>query len=218
MSTPVKVDIWSDIACPFCYIGKRRFEAAVEASDVLVEIEFHSFELAPDAIDGVPGGHAAYLADRMGVSLEEALQMESRTRGAAAEVGIHVNYDVLRQTRTLKAHELLHHAKQYDLQVPLKERLMAAYFTEGRHVGSISELADLAAEVGLDRAEAVRSLELGELRGAVEADRRRAEGYGVRGVPFFVFDEKYAVAGAQDTSVFREVLEKAQRESGSTNE
>lgn len=212
MPETVKVDIWSDIACPFCYIGKRKFEAGAQASGVPVEIEYHSFELSPDTPEDYTGTHAQKIAEKMRITVDEAHTMELRVAETARAAGLDVDYDRMKPAKTLKAHQLLHYAKQHGKQVQLKERLMAAYFTEGRHVGRIPELADLAAEVGLDRDDVVRVLESGEYAGAVDADLQQAQAYGIRGVPFFVIDGKYAVSGAQEPEAFAKVITQASQE------
>lgn len=212
MSQVVKVDIWSDIACPFCYLGKRKFEAGVTASGVAVEVEYRSFELAPDTPVEVSGSHLERLAEKLRVSLDEARAMEQRVTDLAREIGLAFDYGRVRPTRTLNAHQLLHYAKARGSQVAMKERLLAAYFTEGRQVGRIDELADLAAEVGLDREDVVRSLGAGEYLDAVAADIRQAAAYGIRSVPFFVVDGRYGVSGAQEPAAFAQVLTQARAE------
>jgi len=212
MPSPVKVDIWSDIACPFCYIGKRNFEAGAASSGVPVEIEYHSFELSPDTPDDYSGTHAKKIAEKMRITIDEALAMERRTTEVARGAGIEIDYRKMKPAKTLTAHQLLHYAKREGKQAELKERLMAAYFTEGRHVGHISELAALASEIGLDHDEVVRVLESGEYAAAVAADIQQAQAYGIRGVPFFVIDGKYAVSGAQSTGSFAEVITRASQD------
>ncbi|MEU4688962.1 DsbA family oxidoreductase [Actinoplanes sp. NPDC023714] len=208
MSTPIKVDVWSDIACPFCYIGKRKFEAAVLASGVPVEVEYHSFELSPDTPEDYQGNHADYLGAKLGAGPAQIRQMEHQTTSLAATVGLDFAYDKVKPTRTRKAHELLHYAKAKGRQTEVKDRLLAAYFTDGVNVGRVEELADLAAELGFDRADVVRSLESGEFADEVEFDIKTAAEYGINGVPFFVFENKYAVSGAQDPATFAGVLTK----------
>src|SRR5690349_9062634 len=198
MSTPIKVDVWSDIACPFCYIGKRKFESAVLSSGVPVEVEYHSFELSPDTPEDYQGSHADYLGAKLGAGPAQIRQMEHQTTSLAATVGLDFAYDKVKPTRTRKAHELLHYAKAKGRQIEVKDRLLAAYFTDGVNVGKISELADVAADLGFDRADVVRSLESGEFADEVEFDIKTASEYGISGVPFFVFENKYAVSGAQD--------------------
>jgi predicted DsbA family dithiol-disulfide isomerase len=122
------------------------------------------------------------------------------------------DYDALQHTNTVKAHQLIHFARAHGKQVEMKERLLRAYFVEGRHVGRDADLADLAAEIGLDRAEALRSLEADEYLDDVRADQDQAIKYGIQGVPFFVVDGKYGVSGAQSPETFTQVLAKVAEE------
>jgi predicted DsbA family dithiol-disulfide isomerase len=177
-----------------------------------VEVEYHSFELAPETPDEVPEGHAEHLTRRMGVSLDQARDMEARTIMAAREVGLDIDYAILQQSNTRKAHQLLHYAKARGKQSAMKERLMIAYFTEGRSMARVSDLADLAADVGLDREDVVRSLESGAHLDEVALDKQQATAYGVTAVPFFVFDGKYALVGAQQPTTFGDVLKQAYAE------
>lgn len=206
VSHPIKVDIWSDVQCPWCYIGKRKFEAALAEFDGLVEVEYHSFELAPDTPVDFDGSPLDYLSERKGVGRDEAQTMLDRVTGIAADVGLRFDYDHVHQTNTVLAHELLHFAKAHGRQVELKERLLQAYFVDGGHVGRVADLADLAAEVGLDRADAVAALTEHRYRDDVAADVAQAAAYGISGVPFFVLDDRYGVSGAQETATFTDVL------------
>ena len=205
MTEPIKVDIWSDIACPWCFIGKRRLEAAVAAFDGDVEIEYHSYELAPDTPEEFAGTHAEYLESK-GFPADQVPAMLERVTGIAAELGLHYDYDANQPTRTLHAHELLHFAKTQGRQVEMKERLMTAYFERGEHVGRIDELVRMAEEVGLDGDAARSALTSGEFAAAVQADIEQAAAYGIRGVPFFIIDGKYGVSGAQEPEVLLSVL------------
>jgi predicted DsbA family dithiol-disulfide isomerase len=212
VSEPIKIDIWSDIACPWCYIGKRKFEAgtglfagAGDGRDV--EVEYHSFELSPDTPVDFDGSEVDFLAGHKGIPAEQVGQMLERVGGIASSVGLDYDFDNLKHTNTVKAHELLHFAKAHGKQLELAERLFKAYFVEGGHVGRIEDLADLAAEVGLDRAEAVAALESEQYLADVREDQRTATEFGINGVPFFVIDGKYGVSGAQDASTFAQVLE-----------
>lgn len=206
MSEPIKIDIWSDVQCPWCYIGKRKFEAGVGISGVPVEIEYHSFELAPDTPVDYEGTPADYLADRKGVSREQAQQMIERVTGIADSVGLAYDYDHIHQTNTVISHELLHFAKSKGRQLEMKERLLKAYFVEGEHVGRIPDLVDIAAELGFDRDEVTEALESHRFLPDVKADMAQAVEYGIQGVPFFVIDGKYGVSGAQEAQTFANVL------------
>jgi predicted DsbA family dithiol-disulfide isomerase len=209
VSEAIKIDIWSDIACPWCYIGKRHLEsgiAALGADAPDVEIEYHSFELAPDTPVDFQGSEVDFLAKHKGLPVAQVHQMLERVTGVAAAAGLDYDFDALQHTKTLKAHELLHFAKEQGLQLELTERLMRAYFTEGRHVGRIDDLVELAAEVGLDADLARTALESGRFAADVQADIAQAGAYGINGVPFFVFEGKYGVSGAQPAEVFTQVL------------
>ncbi|GAA1482245.1 protein disulfide isomerase FrnE [Gordonia sinesedis] len=208
MSEPISVDVWSDIACPWCYIGKRRFEEGLRrfGDPDAVHLTYHSFELAPDTPTDFAGSEVDFLADYKGIPAEQVQQMLTQVAGLAESEGLTYDFDALKHTNTLKAHELLHFAKSKDAQLNLAERLFAAYFSEGRHLGSIDELADLAADVGLDRDEAAEALRSGEFADAVAADIAQARAYGISGVPFYVIDGRYGVSGAQDPDVFADAL------------
>ncbi|MFD1713841.1 DsbA family protein [Amnibacterium flavum] len=206
MADPVKVDIWSDVACPWCYIGKRKFEEGARRFGGDVEVEYHSFELSPDTPVDFDGSAADFLAGHKRIPRDQVDQMLDRVIGIASEVGLEYDYESLQHTNTIKAHQLLHYAKSKGRQLDMKERLLKAYFVDGRHVGRIEDLADLAAEIGFDRADVVRSLESDEFLSAVKADQAQAIAYGIQGVPFFVIDGKYGVSGAQDAQVFAEAL------------
>ena len=212
--TTIKVDIWSDIACPWCFIGKRRFEDALmrlrsTGFDHAVEVEYHSFELAPDTPVDFEGSEVDFLAKHKGMPADQVQQMLGQVTEIAETVGLHYDFDKLQHTKTLKAHELLHFAKTQGRQLAMKERLLEAYFEEGKHVGRVDELVDLAAEVGLDRGETRHALESGEFGPDVEADFAQAVAYGIQGVPFFVVNSRYGISGAQDPAVFVDVLQQA---------
>ncbi len=212
MSDAIKVDIWSDVQCPWCYIGKRKFESGVKEFDGDVEVEYHSFELAPDTQVDFDGTPIDYLSQRKGMPVDQVEQMLARVTGIAATVGLDYDYDHVHQTNTLKAHELLHFAKSRGRQLDMKERLLKAYFVDGRHVGRIEDIADLAAEIGLDRADVIRALESNEYLADVKADVALATDYGIQGVPFFVIDGKYGVSGAQEAETFTNLLTQVRSE------
>ncbi|MBE1875334.1 DsbA family protein [Myceligenerans pegani] len=217
MSESLKIDIWSDVACPWCYIGKRRLESAIdritERDGVRpdVTIEYHSFELSPDTPVDFEGTATEFLAAHKGIPQAQARQMQEHVTRLAAAEGVEFRTDDVRHTKTLKAHELLHLAKAHGRQYEMKERLLKAYFTDGRHVGHAADLADLAAEVGLDRDEVLEALESGRFADDVAADIAQARAYGINGVPFFVLDGTYGVSGAQDPAVFVQVIDEATR-------
>ncbi|HEY9522877.1 MAG TPA: DsbA family oxidoreductase [Thermopolyspora sp.] len=215
MATPLTVDIWSDIACPWCYIGKRKFEAGLAAFDGAddVTVTYHSFELSPDTPVDFEGSEVDFLATHKGLPKAQVEQMLGRVSSIAASVGLAYDFDALRHTKTLKAHEALHHAKGEGKQLELVERLFKAYFVEGRHLGRPEQLADLAAEVGIDRAAMLSALTAGDHAAAVAADFAQARAYGIQGVPFFVIAGRYGISGAQDSGIFTVALERVRSES-----
>ncbi|WGW11948.1 DsbA family oxidoreductase [Saxibacter everestensis] len=219
MPGTLKVDIWSDIACPWCYIGKRKFDRGIEdfraaAGDdaPAVEVAYHSFELAPDTPVDFEGSEAEFLQSHKGMPASQVRDMLGRVTAIANETGLDYNFDALQHTNTVKAHQLLHYAKSRGRQLEAKERLLRAYFIEGRHIGRDADLADLAAEIGLDRDDVLRSLSENEHLEEVRADQALAQQYGITGVPFFVFDGKYGVSGAQEPASFAQVLDQVWNE------
>jgi predicted DsbA family dithiol-disulfide isomerase len=210
MTDAIKIDVWSDIACPWCYIGKRNLErglaeTAADADAPQVEVVFHSFELAPDTPEDFEGSEIDFLSQHKGIPAGQVQEMLDRVSGVASDAGLDYRFDLLKHTNTVKAHELLHFAKERGRQPEMAERLMQAYFTEGRHLGRIDELVALATEVGLDPAEAREALASEEYRDAVRADQDQARAYGINGVPFFVIDGKYGVSGAQPPAAFAQI-------------
>ncbi|CDJ99115.1 DSBA oxidoreductase [Microbacterium sp. C448] len=210
MTDAIKIDVWSDIACPWCYIGKRNLEnglaeASSDPDGPRVEVTYHSYELSPDTPVDFDGDEVSYLANHKGVPLEQAREMIDRVTDVAAGSGLAYRYDLLKHTNTVRAHELLHFAKHQGRQLDMAERLMAAYFIEGKHVGRINDLVALAVEVGLDADETREALESGRYLADVRADQAQAQTYGINGVPFFVIDGKYGVSGAQPPEAFAQI-------------
>lgn len=214
MTHSVKVDVWSDIACPWCFVGKRRFEQAVARFDGEVEVEYHSFELSPETPVDYAGSEAEFLAQHKGLPTQQAEQMLAQMTELAAGEGLAYDFGSLQHANTVLAHQTLHHAKAHGKQVELKERLLAAYFEQGLNLNHAEVLADLAAEVGLDRDAVLADLESEAHLAAVRADQEQAIEYGIGGVPFYVFDGRLAVSGAQSPDVFVSALERVVQESG----
>lgn len=210
----MKIEIWSDIVCPFCYIGKRKFEKALDGFGAKdnVEIVWRSFQLDPEMQPVAGQSVHEYLAMRKGVSPEKGKEMNDYMSGIAKEEGLEYNFDKAIISNTLDAHRLLHFAKTKGLQNEIKERLFKAYYTEGRNIGDQDTLAQLGQEVGLDATEIKSALQTDAYKQDVELDQYEANQVGARGVPFFVFNDKYAVSGAQPTDVFTQVLNKVWEE------
>jgi predicted DsbA family dithiol-disulfide isomerase len=207
----MKVEIWSDIVCPWCYIGKRRFEAALAQFKHRdqVEIIWRSFELDPNSPRQVAGLLENMLAKKLGVSLAQATAMNAQLTELAATEGLAYRLDQAKPGNTFDAHRLIHLAAAHNLQGAAKERLLHAYFNEGLPIGDPDTLVKLGVEIGLD-ADSVRAMLASDAYTAeVRADVQRAGAFGIRGVPFVAIDETYGVSGAQPSDVFLDALEKA---------
>ncbi len=214
----MKVEIWSDVVCPWCYIGKRRFEAALgrfgHRDDVTVA--WRSFELDPSAPARRTGDSAERLAAKYGMSRQQAVASQDRLTQMAAQEGLAFHFDQAQSGNTFDAHRLLHLGAERGVQDEVKERLFRAYFSEGEPIGERETLVRLAAEVGLDPAEAEAVLAADTYDDEVRAEEQEATQLGITGVPFFVVDRRYGVSGAQPADVLLQVLERAWADSHPT--
>jgi predicted DsbA family dithiol-disulfide isomerase len=202
------VEIWSDLVCPFCYMGKRRFEHGLGHFEHRQEVQvtWRSFQLDPSA-RFVPGRSIyEYLAQSKGIALAASRRMHDRLADAAAELGLQYRFDAAVIANTFDAHRLTHLAREHGRQELVEERLFAAYFTEGRNIGSHETLAELAEEAGLDPAEARGMLASARFADEVRYDVMEAQELGADGVPFFLFNRAVSVSGAQPSELFLEVL------------
>ncbi len=210
----MRVDIWSDIVCPWCAIGRARFESALADFPYRddVQVRWHSFELDPEAPRERAEPLAEHLAAKYDVSLDQAHGMHANMTDVAAGDGLDFHFERARSGNTFDAHRLLHHALQAGgpaLQDRLKERFFGAYLSDGEPIGDPETLVRVATQAGLD-AEGCRAvLDSDRYADAVRADELQASRYGISGVPFFVVDEKYGVSGAQPAAALREVLDTA---------
>ena len=205
----MKVEIWSDVVCPWCYIGKRRFEKALESFPHEVDVTYRSFELDPSAPAGAGERSVDSLARKYG-GAERVRAMQEHVREQAAAEGLEFRLGDTLHVNTVDAHRLLHLALAEggsEQQARLKEALMSAYFEDARDLSDHAVLRDVALASGLDGARVDEVLSTGEYADAVRTDVARAAAYGATGVPFFVLEEKYAVSGAQPTEVLGQALE-----------
>ena len=206
------IDVVSDVVCPWCYIGKRKLEAALALPEAAglppIEVRWHPFQLNPDLSDeGV--SRKDYLEAKFG-GPQRAAQIYERVRAAGREAGLELNIDgITRQPNTLAAHALIGFAQQQGLGNEVKERLLRAYFVENRFIGSIDVLVEIATEAGLDAAAARNWLNDPAQRSAVGAADARARSMGISGVPFFIFNQKLAVSGAQDPAVLLDAIQQS---------
>lgn len=207
----MKVEIWSDVMCPFCYIGKRKFESALAQFENRddVEITWKSFQLNPDMKTDPNKSTLEYLAEVKGWSLDQAKSTTSYVTNMAKEVGLDYNFDKSVVANSFDAHRLIQFAKTKGKGDAAEERLFKAYFTEGKNTADHAVLTQLGTEIGLD-AEAVRTMLAGTMYGSeVQNDIAEGEKLGLTGVPFFVVDRKYGVSGAQQPETFLNTLKKA---------
>ncbi len=207
----MRIEVWSDVVCPWCYIGKRRLEAALERFEHRdqVEVVWRSFQLDPSVPEGETHALLPVLAAKYGRSLDEARAMVRHVEETAAGEGLEYHLADGTGGNTLLAHELLHLAAERGVQDVVKERLLHAYFTEARSVFDVDSLAALAVETGLDEAEVRAALGDHRYRPAVLEDVRTARALGATGVPFFVVDRRYGAAGAQPADLLLQLLERA---------
>ena len=210
----IKVDIWSDIACPWCYIGKRRFEAALAAfpQHDQVDVNWHSFELDPSGRLVNPTGARDNLTAKYGETSEGAQKMLDHMTNMAAGEGLDFHFGTLRLTNTFQGHQVIHLAAEHGLQDVMKERLLKAYLSEGENLGDVDTLVQLAEDAGLDGGDVRAALERQTYAQAVRDDEAQAQAYGISGVPFFVLNDKYGVSGAQSPDVFLSALDQVWQE------
>lgn len=208
---PFIVEIWSDVVCPWCYLGKRRFESALSRFEHRddVEVVWRSFELDPNAERNPSGTSAERLAAKYGMSPEEVAASHERLTGFAAEAGLEYHLDRTRGGNTFDAHRLIQLGKARGVQDAVKERLMRAYFTDTESVDDHETLIRIASEAGLDADEARIVLASDDYADAVREDEELARRIGINGVPFFVLGRRYGVSGAQAPDVLLEALDKS---------
>lgn len=200
----MKVDIWSDVRCPFCYIGKRKFEAALQQFEhkEQVQVEWHSFELDPNSETNTEIKAADYLAKKYGKSREWAKEMHQNVTNTAAEVGLNFNLDISVVANSFDAHRLIQLAKTEGLGDQIEEQLFDAYFTKGKDISSHESLVEIGKSAGLDPLTVSTMLSSSDFTDEVRHDEQTAHNIGVQGVPFFVFNQKLAVSGAQPPETF----------------
>ncbi|REE56475.1 putative DsbA family dithiol-disulfide isomerase [Paenibacillus taihuensis] len=210
----MKVEIWSDIMCPFCYIGKRRFEAGLEqfAHKDEVEVIFRSFQLDPNASKDPDHDVYGLVAKKYGVSREQSIQMHAGLVQQAAALGLEYNFDHAVPANSFDAHRLIHFGAAHGKRTEVAELLFKAYFTDSKHIAKLETLKGIAAEAGLDPEALEAALNSDAYKQEVLAECAEANQLGANGVPFFVINRKYAVSGAQQSDVFLDVLNKSWEE------
>jgi predicted DsbA family dithiol-disulfide isomerase len=212
----MKVEVWSDIMCPFCYIGKRNYELALKqfANHSDIEIIWKSFQLDPNIPNQSDHNVSVYqyLADRKGISLEQSVKMHERVIKMANSVGLEYNYDKAIVANSFKAHRMIQMAKTKGLGDVAEEHLFNAYFCQGKDFGKTEVLIELGKSIGLNEADVNEALNNDEYAYKVKQDIMEAQHIGVNGVPFFLFNHKYVISGAQPVDIFLETLQKSHTE------
>lgn len=207
----MKIEIWSDVICPFCYIGKRNLETALEqfADQKNIEIVWKSFQLDPTIPEIANESHIEYLVKRKGMPAEQVQGMLANVTEMAKKVGLDYHLEKSVVVNLQKAHQLIQFAKSKKLDNEAEERLFKAFFTEGKNIADTETLVQLGKDFGLDESEIKANLENEKFKYEIAQDIQEAQNIGVTGVPFFVFDRKYAISGAQPTEAFLETLTKS---------
>jgi predicted DsbA family dithiol-disulfide isomerase len=205
----MKIEIWSDVACPYCYMGKRKFDMALAqfSGKEDVQIEWKTFLLNPELKTDPNVSIFQYLAEIKGFPEEQAQQMMTQITESGKAIGLDYHFDQVVLANTTKAHQLLHEARVQGFQHEMEERLFEAYFVEGKNTDDVNILVELATEVGMNATALDVKILGGHHSTELEADLELAQQFGVRGVPFFVFDRKYAVSGAQEPETFLKTME-----------
>ncbi|KFC19973.1 DsbA family protein [Chryseobacterium sp. FH1] len=215
----MKVDIWSDTRCPFCFIGKRNFEKALQAfsQNDKVEVNWHSFQLDPNMKTDLTKNHYEYLSEVKGIPMSQIMQMHENLIQSGKNAGIGFNFDEVKVSNSFKSQMLVQLAKEKGKATEMEELLFEAYFKLGKDIDDVEVLSEIGEKLGFSKEEIQHAVQSPELAKLVKNDIFAADSLGIKGVPFFVFNEKYAISGAQPTHLFSEVLEKSWTEFSASN-
>jgi predicted DsbA family dithiol-disulfide isomerase len=208
-SDATRVEVWFDFVCPFSYMGEHRLKVGIAQAGVPVEVVYRSYQLRPDLPPNTDIDFVTMLAERRSLPVSQVKEMMAGATAQAATIGLELRYDRTRVTNTRRAHELAHFANSQGKQAALMERIFKAYFTDGLLISDPATLADLAAEVGLDRETSVRALKEKAFEATVEADIAAARSAGVSSVPHIVIDGQFVISGGQAPEVFADALRQA---------
>lgn len=207
----MKVDIWSDTRCPFCFIGKRNFEKALQtfSQNDKVKVNWHSFQLDPNMKTDLTKNHYEYLSEVKGISMSQIMQMHENLIQSGKNAGIDFNFDDVKVSNSFKSQMLVQLAKEKGKANEMEELLFEAYFQLGKDIDDVEVLSEIGEKSGFSKEEIQDAVQSPELAKLVKNDIFVANSLGIKGVPFFVFDEKYGISGAQPIDLFSEVLEKS---------
>lgn len=214
LTNKMNVEIWSDIMCPFCYMGKKKFEIALEQfpHKSNIEVIWKSYLLQPKLETNPQISIAEYLTETKGLEPGEADDMNAHVAEAAGKIGLEFHFEKVVVANTLKAHKLLHYVKKENKQNETYERLFRAFFTEGLNIDDNSTLVSLAHELGINTGPLSAIFNSDEMTNEVRSDMYEAQQMGIRSVPFFIFNHKYAIKGAHEPALFLQTMEKAFKE------
>jgi predicted DsbA family dithiol-disulfide isomerase len=214
----INIDLWSDFSCPFCYIGKARLERVLKELKLHTHVHIHykSYQLNPFAPATVEENAFSLFSKKMGISIDQAIEKFAHVIQLAEEESLTMDYQTIQMTNTFDAHRLMKYATSLGKDQGLTTRLMKAYFDEGKNLADLSTLVEIATSVGLDRQQTKDMLHSNEFEGDVQNDLQEAKAIGVRGVPFFVFNQRYAISGAQSYEHFKQLLTKIMKEENIT--
>lgn len=215
----MKVDIWSDTRCPFCFIGKRNFEKALQkfSQNDKVEVNWHSFQLDPNMKTDLSKNHYEYLSEVKGFPMAQIMQMHENLIQSGKNAGIDFNFDEVKVSNSFKSQMLVQLAKEKGKADEMEELLFEAYFKLGKDIDNVEVLSEIGEKLGFSKEEIQNAVQSPDLAKLVKNDIFAANSLGIKGVPFFVFNEKYGVSGAQPTDLFSEVLEKSWSEFTESN-
>lgn len=215
----MKVDIWSDTRCPFCFIGKKNFEKALQdfSQNDSIEVNWHSFQLDPDMKTDLTKNHYEYLSEIKGFPMQQIMQMHENLIQSGKTAGIDFNFDQVKVSNSFKSQMLVQLAKEKGKANEMEELLFEAYFILGKDIDNIEILSEIGEKLGFSKEEIISAVRSSDLSKLVNNDIAEASNLGIRGVPFFVFNQKYAISGAQPTHLFSEVLEKSWSEFSEIN-
>lgn len=207
----MKVDIWSDTRCPFCFIGKRNFEKALQefSHNDNIEVNWHSFQLDPNMKTDLTKNHYEYLSEVKGFPMQQIMQMHENLIQSGKNASIDFNFDDVKVSNSFKSQMLVQFAKEKGKADEMEELLFEAYFKLGKDIDDVEVLSEIGEKLGFTKEEISKAVQSEELSELVNNDITEASNLGIRGVPFFVFNQKYAISGAQPTHLFSEVLEKS---------
>jgi predicted DsbA family dithiol-disulfide isomerase len=207
----MKVDIWSDVRCPFCYIGKRKFEMALDKfqNKNNIEVEWHSFELDPTLVTNKDENHVKHLSEAKGISKKQVDQMHGHVQKMASEAGLDFHFDKVVVANSFNAHRLIQLAKTKGVADDVEEALFKAHFVDGKNIDDAETLRNIGVSAGIEKEELKKTIDSGEFSKQVRQDEQQAQLYGINGVPFFVLNNKYGVSGAQPQEIFLEALTQA---------